>query len=683
MLKKVVCKPGVNRENTRYFTEGGWYECDKIRFRQGTPQTLGGWNPVDYIGLVAQNFLGICRSLLAWTNLIGSSYLGVGTNLKFYIRNNNVSSSLPLVYNDITPLRNTVTITTNAVFSATTGSNKILVTIATHGALDGDFVTFSNAGTLGGVITASVLNQNYQISFLTLNTFYIYTSVAANSSDTGSGGVSVIASFEISISSGTSYSPLLSGWGVGVWGGTTSGGGWGYSDLPTGIRLWQQGNLGEDLVFGYRGGSLYYFTASSSGTYSFNRGVLLQTKYPSGTSIPTIQNYVLVSDVYNIVIAFGCDDLNSSNSGVTGNGVQNPMLIRWSDQGTAAVWYPTTSNLAGGVSLSRGSKIVTAKQTRQEILVWTNAALYSMQFVGAPYAWNVQLLSSNTSIVSPSAMASAADITYWMGYNKFYKYDGRVQTLRCDLQEFVFNNIDLTQLDQVSCGTVERFHEIWWYYPSNNKSTNPNNNVDSYVVYNYIEDIWYYGSLSRSSWLDSSIFPYPIGATYSGMVSNATSINPLPTTTANTLVFHENGVDNNETGTAQAIYAFITSSEFDIDDGHNFCFIRRALPDLTFRGSSTSSPSVIITLYPLNNSGSGYVVMPDGNIGEGANVTQILPAGTTEAIVEQYTGQIYIRVRGRQLAFKIASNNLNNGQLGIAWQLGAIRIDIQQDGQRA
>lgn len=612
-LKKIMLKAGVNRENTRYTTEGGWYDCDKIRFRQGTPEKIGGWQRIS-----STTFLGICRALWNWITLGSQNLLAVGTNLKYYVENGGA-------YNDITPLRATETLTNP--FSTTDGSPIVEVTDANGGYIDGDFVTFSGASTVGGLD----LNGEYQITVTSNTTYTIEAS--SNASATTTGGGTVTAEYQINV--GPAFVVPLVGWGAGAW----SSGTWGIGSTSTdAIRMWSQGNFGEDLVFGPRGGPIYYWDVTGGLT---SRAVTLSSL--SGASdIPISQNYILVSDINRFVFAFGCNDYGSATF--------NPMLIRWSDQEDVTNWTPAATNQAGSLQLSRGSEIVTGLQARQEILVWTDASLYSLQYVGAPVVWAAQLVGETISIVGQNAVAYANGVAYWMGYDKFYKYDGRTQTLRCDLRQYIFNNINTSQFQQVFAGTNEAFNEVWWFYCSTNSTT-----IDRYVVYNYLEDVWYFGTMARSAWLDSGLRQYPLAATYS-----------------NNITEHEVGTDNAENGTAQPIESYITSSEFDLDDGHQFAFIWRVLPDVTFRGSSAENPQITMYLLPLKNSGSGYSDPASVGGSNNANVTRIatLP-------IEQFTGQIYTRVRGRQLAMKVSSSDL-----GVAWQLGAPRLDMRPDGRR-
>jgi len=612
-LKKLLLKAGVNRENTRYTNEGGWFESDKVRFRQGTPEKIGGWERIS-----ASTFLGICRSLWAWVTLGSIRFIAVGTNLKFYLEEGGS-------YNDITPLRATESLTDP--FETTSGSPIVEVTDAAGGYIDGDFVTFSGASAVGGL----TIDGEYQISYTSGSTYTIDAGTNATSSATGGG--SVTAAYQINV--GPAFSVPLTGWGAGAWGAGT----WGVGTTSAEpLRLWSQSNFGEDLVFGPRGGAIYYWDATSGAT---TRGVLLSS-LGGASGVPTVQNYILISDISRFVFCFGSNDI--------GTATQDPMLIRWSDQEDATNWTPAATNQAGSLRLSRGTEIVTAAQSRQEVLVWTNSAMYSLQYVGAPAVWTAQLVGENTSIASQNAVAYANGVAYWMGIDKFYKYDGRTQALPCDLRKFVFNDFNDLQYNQVFAGTNEAFHEVWWFYCSASSST-----VDRYVVYNYVQNIWYYGTMARTAWLDSGLRNYPLAATYS-----------------NNLVNHEFGVDDNETGTPAAINAYISSAEFDLDDGHKFAFIWRVLPDITFDGSTAGSPQATMTLLPLKSSGSGYndPASEGGTNSSTVTRTAVLP-------VEQYTGQIYTRVRGRQLAMKIESD-----ALGVHWQLGAPRIDMRPDGRR-
>ena len=701
-LQKFLFKPGVNRENTRYTTEGGWYEGDKVRFRQGNPEKIGGWTQFAF-----STFSGICRSLWNWVTLAGLNLVGVGTNVKFYILNGGA-------YYDITPVRKTITLTNP--FTATAGSNVIAVYEVNHGCSDGDTVIYSGGGItgLGGNITASVLTGSFQITFVDDNNYTITVSATANATDaSGSpGGGTVVTQYEVN--TGSTYQVPLVGWGAGGWGLGTWGNG---QSVPTSLYIWNQQNFGEDLLYGPRGQGIYYWSANvgfqpiqvtisigSPGvitlpagfsfpdgtTFTFNSTGALPTGLTVGqvyfvvnstggtfsvsTSIdgpaittsggqsglqyisqrgvdladvgdadtPIYQNYMLVSDASRFVLVFGTNDYGSN--------ILNPMLIRWSDQEDPYTWTPAATNQAGSLQLSHGSQIITAVQSRQEIVVFTDSSLYSLQYVGPPFVWTAQLIADNVSIVGPNAVVIASGAVYWMGVDKFYKYDGRVQTLNCDLRRYIFQNFNTLQSQQVYAGTNEGFNEVWWFYCSANSNV-----VDRYVIYNYVENVWSYGNMGRTAWLDSGLLPLPIAATYDSE-----------------LVQHEDGVDAYVLGQQTALPAYISSSEFDIGDGHNFGYVWRILPDLTFENSTTDPNTggpaqVTMTLYPMESSGSG--------VGGGSSAS--VRKGSSYAVTEEYTGIIYTRARGRQLIFKIASD-----QIGTTWQLGAPRLDIKADGRR-
>lgn len=617
-LKRLQLRPGVNKENTRYTSENGWYECDKVRFRQGTPEKIGGWARIS-----ANTFLGVCRSLWNWVTLGSLNLVGVGTNLKFYIQNGGN-------YNDITPIRTTTTLGTNPFTG--NGTTTVTVTAPSHGCVNGDFVTFS--GVTGTY--ASLLNGEFQIAFVTINSYTITVASAIPAGSTG--GSAVSAQYQINV--GPAFAVPLTGWGAGSWG----SGFWGIGGTSnTAIRLWSQDNFGQDLIFGPRGGAIYYWDATTSLT---TRGVLLSSL--SGASdVPTAQNYIYVSDINRFVFCFGCNDYGSATL--------DPMLIRWSDQESAVNWTPSATNQAGSLRLSHGSEIIAAVQARQEIVVFTDSAIYSIQYLGAQAGvWGAQLLGDNISIEGPNAAVIASGVIYWMGVDKFYAYDGRVQTLPCDLRRYVFSDFNQSQATQVYAGTNEGFNEVWWFYPSANSMIN-----DRYVVYNYLEKIWYYGTLSRTAWLDSGLLDHPIATPYLG--DNTGNI-----------VNHEQGVDDNSTGTPTAINAYIESAEFDIEDGQNFGFVWRMLPDVTFTGSTANNPSLTMTLIPMKGAGSGFNSPQSLGGSSSAAVTR-----TATVPIEQFTNIVYIRVRGRQLIMKAESN-----ALGVTWQLGSPRIDVRMDGRR-
>lgn len=772
-LKKLALKAGVNKENTRYTSENGWYDCDKIRFRQGTPEKIGGWTRISN-----QTFIGVCRSLWAWVTLGSLKLLGVGTNLKFFIENGGS-------YYDVTPLRAAVTLTNP--FAMVSGSSTVTVTDSNGGYINGDYVTFTGSSSNGGitllgeyVITIGATNtytviaaspaeitsanpavfttefklaNNVQVTlsttgqlpspFNTSTTYYVvntsgYTfqlsltsggtaistvganqsgvqTVTAKASSTATGGGTVRAAYQINV--GPEYAVSLTGWGASTWG----SGAWGIGTAALdAFRLWTQSNFGEDLIFGPRSGAIYYWNATTgllgtiftvtiaspavfsssvtlddgmemifdttgalptglnvgqiyyvinstgttcnlsatsggsaitttgtqSGIHRISPRALPLASMTGASDVPTEQNCILVSDSSRFVFALGATELGSATF--------NPMLIRWSDQGDPFNWTPSATVQAGYTYLSHGSEIVTAMQARQEILVWTDSSLYSLQYQGAPIVWSTQIVGDNISIAGENAVAYANGVAYWMGVDKFYKYDGRTQTLNCDLRQYVFENINKSQFAQVVAGTNEGFNEVWWFYCSGTSTE-----IDSYVVFNYMENqgqgAWYYGSMARTAWLDSGLRDYPIGSTYEYNIVN-----------------HEQGVDDNTTGTTQPIEAYITSSEFDLDDGDRFGFVWRVLPDITFRGSTATSPQVTMYLKPMQNSGSGYNVPASVGGENNATVTRtaVLP-------IEEFTGQIYTRVRGRQIAMEVRST-----AEGVTWQLGSPRIDIKQDGRR-
>jgi len=615
-LKKLQLKAGVNRENTRYTSEGGWYESDKVRFRQGMPEKIGGWQRIS-----TSTFQGVCRSLHSWVTLVNLTLTSVGTNLKYYLETGGA-------YYDITPIRATVTLTNP--FATSSGSPTIVtVTDANGGYKNGDFVTFSNASAVGGL----TLNGEFQITYTTGNTYTIVSPSSASSAATGGGTVTAV----YQINSGAELETPLRGWSAGAWGEST----WGNGGASTeSLRIWSQGNFGEDLILGHRGSPVFFWDASAN-TPLDNPATLLSAE--SGASnVPTAQNIILVSDINRFVFCFGANPL--------GTNVQDPMLIRWSDQEDATNWTPTATTQAGDLRLSRGSEIVAAEQTRQELLVWTDFSVYSLQYVGAPVVWAAQLVGENSSIMSQNSVAVADNVAYWFGKDKFYMYDGGVKVLPCDVKRYVFSNINRANIEQVFGSTNEGFDEIWWFYPSSGSNEN-----DRYVVYNYVQKIWYYGNLTRTAWLDSGIGAFPVAATNS-----------------HNLVQHEVGLDDAETGTTVPIVASITSAQFDLDEGDKFMLVSRMVPDITFEGSTADSPVVNMSLSALQNSGSGFndPLSESGNSGGSVIRTAASP-------VEKFTEQIYLRVRGRQVSFKVEST-----AVGVTWQLGSPRIDMRPDGRR-
>jgi len=701
-LKKLKFNPGVNRENTRYTNEGGFYESEKIRFRQGMPEKIGGW-----LQISADTFLGLCRSLWSWVTLGAQTLLGVGTNLKFYIENGGA-------YYDITPIRKTSTLTnpfTTATSTNSGGFTTITVADIANGATTGSYITIYYSGatpTVGGV---TITPGQYVIVSGGAAAYTISVPGTASSNTTGGGTVYI----SYQVNTGPEFAVPLTGWGAGGWGLGTWGNG---STSTNALQLWNQMNYGQNLLYGPRGSPLYYWdantgylntpftvtiaspavfslgypldngtavtldttgylptglipgtvyyvinasgttcnlsatyggsaintTGTQSGTQSISaRGYPLASVGGSDGYAPLYQNAFTVSDASRFILVFGTNDYGST--------ILDPMLIRWSDQESLTTWFPAITNQAGSLRLSHGSEIITTVQSRQEIVIFTDSSLYSLQYFGPPTVWGAQLLGDGISITGPNAVTLASGVIYWLGTDKFYKYDGRVQTLSCDLRQYVFNDINQSQSEQFLASTNEGFNEVWWFYCSANSTV-----IDRYIVYNYLENIWYYGTMGRTAWIDSGLNNYPIAATYS-----------------HNLVWHENGVnDCTDSVTGLPISSYILSSEFDIEDGHNFGFVWRMLPDLKFDGSTAASPQVTMTLYPLQNSGSGYnsPLSVAGNAYATSTRTSTYP-------IEQYTGQIYTRVRGRQMAFKIEGN-----QLGLQWQLGSPRIDIRNDGRR-
>jgi hypothetical protein len=646
-LQKLQLRPGVNRESTTLANEGTWFEMDKVRFRSGYPEKIGGWtldsgSAEASLQPPAGSFWGICRSLWNWVTLDGFNLMGLGTNLKFYIQ-----QTAGGAFYDVTPIRDTASGVTNA-FTVTSGSNVVTVTDAGHGAQNGDFVTITYVGGAIGGMPASAINGEHQITYINSNQY----SFVATSSATSSAGPTGTADFEYQLPVGGEIATVGVGWGAGGWGGDSGGvlTGWGAA-APAGLgvdlqmRLWSQANYGQDLLINPRGGAIYLWKVNVTPTV-YDRAVLLSSTSPSpyttDTSCPSVCNAVAVSDASRFVIAFGCNDYGETDI--------DPLLIRWSDQEDYTTWAPAATNQAGSYRLSTGSSIVTNLQTRQEILVWTDAAVYSMQYLGPPYVWGFQILGSNTSIAGPNAVATAANVTYWMGLDKFYMYSGRVETLYCPLRQYIFGDINLQQQYQFFASTNEGFNEVWWFYCSANSTV-----IDRYVIYNHLEKIWSYGNLSRTAWIDSPLRDYPSAAGYNGQ-----------------LIYHEDGVDNGTTNPASPIEAYIQSADMDIGDGHNYGFVWRMIPDVTFDGSYVNNPAVTITLRPRQNPGANYGTSPSPEVVSAQNYQ-----GQRNYVVQQFTQIVYTRVRGRQMAFKIASDGL-----GVQWQLGVPKIDLRPDGRR-
>lgn len=618
-LTKLVFRPGINRETTAYANEGGWWDCNLVRFRSGKPETIGGWTRY-----TKQAMLGTGRSLLTWSALDGTIYTGMGTNLKYYvIRGGGL--------NDITPIRAT-TAAGDVTFAATNGSSVITVSDTAHGAQQNDFVTFSGATSLGGNVTATVLNTEHQITrVVNSNSYEITVSVTANSSDVGNGGSGTVGTYQIN--TGLNTSVFGTGWGAGPW----SRGTWGSGTTTTipgaQLRIWSQDNFGEDLIISVKDGGIYYWDASLGLT---SRAVEL-SDLAGAQATPTVAKLVIVSERDRHVIAFGCDPEGDP-------GVQDPLTIRFSDQENPAEWRALPTTTAGELRLGTGSEIVGAIQTKQQIVVFTDVSVHAMQYLGDPFTFGVQEVSSSVSIMSPNAMVAVGDSVFWMGKNEFYVYDGAVTQIPCDVKEFVFSGLNTAQQLKVYAGHSSSFSEVWWFYPSTDSSEN-----DRYVVYNYEQRIWYYGAMSRTAWLDRNVLSYPIAVSPDGYV-----------------YYQENGLDDGSQNPPTPLPTFIESSVVDIGDGDQFMFATRIIPDLTFRNSTSVTPTATMTLKARNFPGGAYFA------------TDIDPVSKTATLpVEQFTNQLFVRLRARSMSVRVESN-----QTGTAWRLGDPRLDLRTDGRK-
>jgi len=622
-LTKLQIKPGINRDVTAYSNEGGWVDGDKIRFRLGFPEKIGGWEKFS-----EATYQGSARALKNWIALDGSDYLGLGTHLKYYIEEGGA-------FFDITPIR--ATTTNGIVFAATNGSKVITATDSSHGASEGDFVTIAGAASLGGVVTAAVLNAEHQItSVLTANTFTFEVSAAANGSDSGNSGSGSDAVYQISVGLDTEIGGT--GWGAGAWARGTWGSG---ADLTTvgALRLWSHDNFGEDLLINPRNGAVYYWQKTEGLTA---RAIEIST-IGNSTDAPSLVTQIMVSDSDRHVIAFGCDAIG-------GGGVQDPLLIRFSNQESLTDWTPTASNTAGDLRIGSGSKFIRAIQTKREIVIWTDNSLHSMRFIGPPFTFGITPVASHITIAGPNAVVAVEDIILWMGKNSFYIYDGRVKQIPCTVKEEVFFDMNKNQLDKIFAGVNSEFGEVIWFYPSNSNSTanGGDGQNDKYVIYNYNEQLWYYGNLKRSAWIDRGLRDFPI-ATADGLVYN-----------------HEKGYDDD----GSALNANIESSQIDFGEGDRFSFISRLIPDITFNGSTVNNPSVNITIEGRNFPGGDYLQADTSAVTRTAISTSTVP-------FEQWTNKADIRVRGRSFNISLASTDL-----GVRWRLGSTRIDARPDGRR-
>ena len=614
-LNKFIFKPGIFREGTDYDNEGGWFNANLVRFKAGRPQKIGGWRKD-----TLNTFLGTCRALHAWILLAGTKLLGLGTNLKYYIEEGDS-------FNDITPIRST-TSAGDVTFSATDGDATLTVSDTAHGAVQNDFVTFSGAVTLGGNITALVLNKEYQITTIVdANTYTVEASVTANSSDTGNGGSSVVGEYQIN--TGLDEYVGSTGWGVGAWGAGT----WGSStsiSASNQLRLWTHDNFGEDLIINPRGGGIYYWDATNGvGT----RAVELSS-ISGANQVPTVGLQTIISETDRHVVVLGADPL----SGGVRTGSVDPMLIAFSDQENATEFEPLNTNTAGSLRISEGSQIVGAVKARQEILIWTDVALYSMQFTGPPYTFGVNLINDSTGLISPKGAVTTPAGVYWMGYDSFYVYNGAVQKVPCTVLSYVFDNLNAGQAYKIFAFSNSEFNEVGWYYPSGS-----NLNIDKYVVYNYAEQVWTIGELTRTAWLDKGIVDYPRA------------------TESQYLYEHEFGYDDDGSPMTNV---FIESSDFDIGDGESFGFVRRIIPDIKF----------------LSNSDTGQV--------NAVLKTRNYPGDTlttaSTSVIESNTSKADVRARARQIVFRLESDDdaHNTGNSDVGWRLGATRLDIQTDGRR-
>jgi hypothetical protein len=636
-FQKLQFKPGVNRDQTNYTNEGGWYECDKIRFRSGMPEKIGGW-----LKATPNYILGTCRQMFGWITSYADNLLAIGTNKKAYIE-------VGGYFYDITPIRAT-TAAGDVTFTATNGSSTITVLDTAFGSAAGDYVTFSGAVSLGGNITAAVLNQNYEIATAINNDAYTIiaknpttgVAVLANASDSGTGGNATVGAYQISVGApGGTYGY---GFGTGTW---NDNYGWGLaSPDPVFIEQtdWWFDQFDNDLAMNIRNGAIYYWqrgSLSTPDTALATPATLLSGLTLNGVApvdVPNRAMQVLVSQNDKHLLAFGCQPYAGGPTDF------DPLLIRWATQDQPNVWNPLVTNTAGFLRVARGSQIVRAIPTRQEILVFTEATLNSLQFLGTNDVFSLQEIGDNLSIMAPRAVTVVNNMTFWMGHDKFYVYSGRVETLPCTLRNHVFNNINYNQASQIVCGTNEGWNEVWWMYPTANSNYN-----NAYVIYNHLERIWYYGSIERTAWLDSPLREYP-QAIYT---DNTAQIGYL--------LDHERGT-NDDTA---AMTAYIQSSDFDLMEGDQFMLTRRMIPDINFSGSTATNPEASFIVRPRNFPGSAYQ-------SNASNTQRVI-----ETTVDQFTDQVFMRARARQIALKVQSTGLNT-----QWQLGSPRLDMRPDGKR-
>lgn len=635
-LIKLQFKPGIDKDQTDYSNEGGWRACNLIRFRSGYPEKVGGW-----VKYVPEAFLGTCRQMWNWVTSYGDNFLAFGTNTKVYIEQGGN-------FYGITPLQASFTTTdTDNCISTTNSSTTVTVELGTaHTASDGDYVEIdgvTGSGDAIGGIPVSEINDNHAITVVNSTAFTITVDTTATSTNTSAGGTAITVGVELS--PGNAIPTLGYGWGTGTW----SRGAWGLGstspiDLPQ--RDWWFDNFDNDLFMNIRNGAGYVWergTTSDLSTALATHAIPLTT-YASNegytsADVPVKIMQLMVSQQDKHLLAFGAVPYGSSDAADF-----DPLLIRWTDQDNPGQWAPTAFNSAGFLRVSRGSAILRALPTRQEVLVWTDTSLNSLQFLGTTDVFGLQEYSNTISLMSSRAVAYAGNVAYWMGKDKFYAYTGRVETLPCTLRNHVFNNINLNQYQQVVCGTNEQWNEIWWFYPSASSTYN-----DSYVKYNHLERVWDYGSLERTAWLDIATREFPQAA------------NTSQDATSGYLYDHENGLDDD----GSAMNSYIESSDFDLDDGDKFMLVRRIIPDLSFSTSTAASPQATVLLrhrnFPGNDLSSDSEDMDDVILTD----------------VDEYTTQLFLRARARQMAIKVYSDTT-----GVQWQLGTPRLDVRPDGRR-
>jgi hypothetical protein len=618
-LTKLTFRPGFNRELTSYTNEGGWVDGDRVRFREGYPETIGGWARQSNT-----TFLGRCRALINWSSLTGVNMIGVGTHLKYYVDRSGTKF-------DITPIRATSG-AGDVTFSATTGSSVVTVSHTAHGAQENDFVTFSAAAGLGGNVTAGVLNQEYQIfNLVNANSYQIVVSVVATAGDSGDGGASTVGTYQIATGLPTSFRG--DGWGADSWG----SGGWGAgaTSLIPGerLRLWSHTTYGEDLIINPRGGGLYYWDFSLG--FTNNRAVSISAMM-GADEVPAECNIVRLSEQDRHVLAFGCTPL--------GGGTIDPLLIRFSAQENFLDWDPTTTNTAGDLRISSGNQIVAVEQTSQQMLVLTESSAHALQFVGPPFTFGIREVANGLSVAGPNCAVSANGVVYWMGLGEFYAYDGTVRQIPCSIKEYVFGTtFDSDLRDMVFAAHNSSFSEIWWFYPDFDFQ-----DCSRYAVYNYQQDLWYYGTMRRSAWMDRGVSSNPVAAGFDGY-----------------LYSHESGTADGSQNPPVSIFPFVQSSPVDLGDGDQFMFVSRLLPDLTFR-SSTGTPQAVMTLSAQNFPGAASFGAAPSTISR-----------TVEVPVEQFTDQAHVRLRGRSMALRVSSS-----RAGTAWRLGSPRVEVRTDGRK-